>query len=73
MGVFLQRYKLRHFTKNLPHSGRSRKTSARDDRYIIRTALSCTKISNSALRDITNQEISISTVRRRIREDGIRK
>jgi len=71
--AFLLRYKRRQSAENLLHSGRPRKTSAREDRHIIHTALINTKVTNSVLRDITNQELSVSTVRRRLREDGIQK
>src|SRR5579859_3573308 len=73
IGSFIERCHKRKSHTNLPHVGRPRKTSNREDRYIIRTALDNTAISNSVLRDITNQDLSVSTIRRRLREDQIRK
>jgi Transposase/DDE superfamily endonuclease len=73
VSAFLKRVEQRRSVENLPRPGRPRKTSAREDRYIIRTALDNTKVTNSFLRDITNQELSVPTIRRRLREDKIRK
>ena len=70
---FLQRFEKRGSDENLPHSGRPRKTLERFDRYLIRTALVHTNVTNDALRDITDSEVSTSTIRRRLREDHIRK
>ena len=55
--------------KNLPHPGRPRITSASQDRYIVRTAESDTRIPFTELHNITNMEASVSTVRLRLHED----
>jgi len=39
----------------------------------MQTALVDTNVSNTVLRDITNSGVSTSTIRRRLREDHIRK
>src|SRR5437773_2119334 len=41
---FLQRLKRRHSPYNLPHPGRPRKTSATFDQWLVRTALTETKM-----------------------------
>ena len=68
---FLQRFQERGSEENLPHTGRPRKTSERFDRYLIRTAQVHTDVANNALRDITNSNVSTSTIHRRPREDHI--
>ena len=68
-----QRNRERQLTGNLPHPGHPRKTSAREDRYVIHSALSDTKVANSVLSDITNQQLSVTTIRRRLCEDGTHK
>jgi len=70
---FLERFQERGSEENLHSTGRPRKTSAQFDRHLIRTALVDTNVSNTVLRDITNSEVSISTIRRRLREDHIQK
>jgi|SRR5579859_285509 len=70
---FLRRFEERGSEENLPHPGRPRKTSTRFDRYLIRTSLADTTVPNAVLRDITNSGVSTSTIRRRLREDNIRK
>jgi transposase len=70
---FLQRFQERGSEENLPHIGCPRKTSARFDHYLIRTAQVDTDITNVALRDITNSAVSTSTIHRRLREDHIQK
>ena len=70
---FLQRFNERGSIDNLKHPGRPRKTSAREDRYVIHTAESETRIPLKELRDKTNRDVSEQTVRRRLREAGIRK
>jgi transposase len=70
---FFHRFQERGSEENLPHTGRPRKTSASFDRYVIRTAQVDADITNAALRDITNATVLISTIRRRFREDHMRK
>ena len=65
--TFLQRLQS---VQSLP---RPRKTSIQEDSYIVRTALANTKVTNSVLLDITNQELSTSTIRRRFHEEKIHK
>ena len=70
---FFHRFQECGSEENLPHTGRPRKTSASFDRYLIRTTQVDTDITNTALCDITNATVSISTIRRRLHEDHIRK
>jgi len=70
---FLHRFQERGSEENLRSTERPQKTSARFDRYLIRTALVDTNVSNTVLRNITNSGVSASTIRRRLREDHIRK
>src|SRR5690348_6917572 len=70
---FLQRFRRRQSIENLSHPGRPRKTTNRTDRLIIRTALTHPRLP---LRDITDHDlinVSDQTIRRRLREEGIRK
>ena len=69
----MDRFKKRGSVENLPHTGRPRKTLTRFDHGLIRTALTDTDIPYTALRDITNSEVSTSTIHRRLQEDHIRK
>src|SRR5579859_6246252 len=59
---FLHRFETRNSEQNLAHTGRPRKTSTRFDHYIIRTAEANTRIPFTELRDITNSEVSVSTL-----------
>ena len=70
---FLECTQTRQSIENLPRPGRPRKTSTTTDRYIVRTAETKTRVPFKELRNITNVDVSIRTLRRRLREDGIRK
>jgi transposase len=70
---FLQRLRNRKTKENLLRSGRPRKTSKSDDRYLVHTAEADTDQTLKELRNVTNTDISIQTIRRRLREAGIRK
>jgi len=70
---FLKRTQTRQSTKNLPRPGRPRKTSATVDRYIVRTAETQTRLPFKELKNVTNVDVSIRTLNRRLREEGIRK
>ena len=71
--AFLLRTRKRQSIENLPHPGRPRKTSTTTDRYVVRTAETQTRVPFKELRNITNVDVSIRTLRRRLREKGIRK
>jgi len=73
VATFLDRFQQRGSEENLPHTGRPRKTSARSDHVLIRTALANTDVPYTVLRDITNSELSTSTIHRRLHEDYVRK
>jgi transposase len=70
---FLERLATRGSIENLHRSGAPRKTSISDDRYIVRTAECNTRIPLAELRTETITNISEQTIRRRLREAGIRK
>ena len=70
---FLQRFKTRKSIQNLPRPGRPRKTSKTGDRWLVRNAESQTRIPFKRLKNILNMDISQRTIRRRLREAGIRK
>ena len=70
---FFHRFQECGSEENLPHTDCPRKTSASFDHNVIRTAQVDANITNATLRDITNATASISTIRRRLHEDHIRK
>jgi len=70
---FLQRLETRHSPYNLLHPGRPRKTSATFDRWLVRTALTDTRLPFKELKSIVNISVSEQTIRRRLRAEGIRK
>ena len=70
---FLQRLHRRQNQENLPRVGRPRKTSKSDDRYLAYAAEANTDSTLKELHNITNIDISTQTIRRRLREAGIRK
>jgi transposase len=70
---FLQRLKQRENQENLPRPGRPRKTSKSSDRYLVNVAERDTDQTLKELHNTTNIGISIQTIRRRLREAGIRK
>ena len=59
--------------ENLPEPGRPRKTSAADNHYIVRTAERETRIALAELHQDINIDISEQTIRRRLKEAGIKK
>ena len=63
---FLQRLDKHGSMENLSRPGRPRATSINQDQYIVDTAEANTHIPLAELRDITNTEVSISTIRRRL-------
>lgn len=70
---FLQRLDERGSEENLPRPGGPRKSTATADRYLIRVAESNTRIPLAELRHDINSELSERTIRRRLKEEGIRK
>jgi transposase len=70
---FLKRVEIRDSIENIPRPGAPRKTSNSDDRYIVRTAECNTRIPLKELRADTISNVSEQTLRRRLRETGIRK
>src|SRR5947207_1378509 len=70
---FLERLKTRHSPYNLPHPSRPRKTSEKFNRWLVQTALTETRLPLKELKSIVNISVSEQTIRRRLREKGIRK
>lgn len=70
---FLSRVKKRGFDKNLPRSGRPRITTIRDDRRLIRKALGQTRVPLAQLPFLSDSNLSVSTIRRRLQEEHIKK
>lgn len=70
---FLHRYHERQSIENVHRLGAPRKTSKTTDHYIIRTAKLNPRLPFNDLTNIINAGVSSQTIRRRLREDGIRK
>ena len=70
---FLQRYHERASIENLPRSGRPRKTSITDDRWLNRTALDDTQMSLKELKSTYNIPVSTRTIQRRLANMAVRK
>ena len=70
---FLKRVEIRDSIENIQRPGAPRKTSKSDDHYIVHTAECNTRIPLKELRADTFSNISEQTLRRRLREAGIRK
>jgi Transposase len=70
---FITRAETRNSIENIPRPGAPRKTSKSDDHYIVRTAECNMRIPLKELRADTISNISEQTLRRRLRETGIRK
>lgn len=73
VSAFLDRLDVRENHENLHHTGRPRKTTRSDDRYFIHSAESDTRQPLERLRIDSNIDVSEQTIRRRLREAGIRK
>ena len=70
---FLERLEMRHSPYNLLHPGRPRKTSNAFDRWLVRAALTEMSLPLKEFKSITNIPVSEQTVRRRLKENKIRK
>jgi Transposase/DDE superfamily endonuclease len=70
---FLKRLDERESIENIPPPGRPRKTSISDDRYIVHTAELETRVPLTELRQDVGLNLCEQTIRRRLREAGIRK
>ena len=71
---FLSRYDQRQSPDNLPRDGAPRKLTASDIRYLVRTAESETHVPLAEIAvNTTFSTVSTQTLRRRLREEGIRK
>ena len=69
----ITRIKNRGFSENKQRVGRPRKSMDRDDRLLIRRALDDTKMPLCELKFAANSNLSISTIRRRLKEENIQK
>ena len=70
---FLQRFKKRDTHENLPRSGRPHVITEAQDQELCFAALNQPRIKHKKLRDLLKLAVSISTLRRRLRMDHIRK
>jgi len=70
---FLERLDKLDSDENLPHPGRPRKTSHTTDRHIVHMAESETRVPLAEILAKTDCNVSEQTIRRRLREAGIRK
>ena len=70
---FINRTRGRGSIKNLPRPGRPRILSDADVRYLVRNAESETRVPFKELQNLVNIDASVQTMRRRLREEGIRK
>ena len=70
---FLQRFKKRDTHENLPRSGRPHVTTETQDQELCNAALNQPYVKHKKLRDLLNLAVSISTLRRRLRMNHIRK
>jgi hypothetical protein len=70
---FMVRVKKHASDKNLRPSGRPRKSTIRDDRRVIRKALDQTRLPLAQLAFLSDSNLSVSTIRRCLKEVHIRK
>lgn len=70
---FLTRLKKRDSDKNFKSPGRPRLSTSRGDRHLIRTALGQTRVPIAQLPFLSDSNLSVSTIRRRLQEVHIRK
>jgi transposase len=70
---FLHRLDERHFADNLSRPGRPRITSEQHDRQLIEASQTYNRLPFAELPAVINSNISASTVRRRLKENGIRR
>ena len=71
--TFLSRVKNRGSIENLQRAGCPRKSTDREDRHVIRKALAQTRVPLVQLPFLSDSNLSVSTIRRRLREVNIRK
>src|SRR5579859_933029 len=69
----INRIKIRGTDENKERVGRPRKSFDRDDRILLRKALDDTKMPLRKLKFEANSDLSISTIRRRLKEEDIQK
>jgi len=70
---FLKRFRMRGTPENLPRPGRPHLTTPHKDQELHDTVIAQPHIKYKALRELLNLNISIRTIRRRLREEHIRK
>jgi transposase len=73
ISAFLKRFRDRGNHTNQPHLGGPRKSTAEEDQAIIAVAHANTRLSHVQVREQANSMLSLRTIRRRLKEDGIRK
>ena len=70
---FCIRYRTRGTHENLKRSGAPRKTTESEDRELSAVALDNTHLKHIQLKERTNSILSLRSIRRRLKNDGIRK
>ena len=70
---FVARTRKRKSYENLCHPGRPRILSSADVRYLARNAEANTRVHFKELGNLINIDVSVPTIRLRLREEGIRK
>jgi transposase len=70
---FCGRYQARETHNNLPRSGSPRKTTEAEDRELSAIALANTHLKHIQLKERAGSPLSLRSIRRRLRKDGIRK
>jgi len=69
----ITRIKINGSAENKERVGRPRKSTDRDERLLLRRALDDTKMPLRELKFEANSDLSISSIRRRLNEEGVKK
>jgi transposase len=70
---FIRRYLEREDHKNQLHLGGPRKSTAEEDQRLIQIARTDTRFTYAQVREQANSTLSLRTIRRRLKDEGIRK
>lgn len=73
MSAFIQRYLKRDDQKNRAHLGGPRKSTVAENQLLLQIARTNTRWSHSQVREQANSTLSIRTIQRRLKEEGVRK
>jgi transposase len=70
---FIQRYRERDDHKNQSHLGGPRKSTAAEDQLLLQIAEADTDLTYSQVHEQVNSTLSIRTIQRRLKKEGVRK